>query len=139
MKLQVLNGHQCLRVVAIPVGYITITDCTYINTERSYEPVTNYLTRNNAMLTYIYMKYDSTGAQLNNTIAYAAFSLLVACPNTPTLPNRAHPLDFHENKLIVQKYCYYLLDRCENITWRKKIERFHRQISSVFQFKSGRV
>ena len=30
--------------------------------------------------------------------------ILVACPNTPTLPNHVHPLDFYKNKLIVVRY-----------------------------------
>ena len=45
--------------------------------------------------------------------------LLVACPNTPTLPNHAHPQDFNENKLIVQKKCYYVFIGCKDITWQK--------------------
>ena len=31
---------------------------------------------------------------------------LVACPNTPTLPNHDHPLNSHEIKFLFLKYCY---------------------------------
>ena len=65
------------------------------------------------------------------------FALLLACPNTPTLPNHAHPRDFNENKLIVQKKCYYVFRGIKDYTWWK-MDRFHRQLSLVFQFKSGR-
>ena len=32
---------------------------------------------------------------------------------TPTLPNRAHPRDFNESKLIAQKKCYDVFQLCK--------------------------
>ena len=43
-----------------------------------------------------------------------------SCPNTPTLPSHAHPWQINENKLIVEKYCYYVLKRCKRYHLVKK-------------------
>ena len=45
---------------------------------------------------------------------------LVASPIMPTLLNHAHPQNFHENKLIVMKFCYNVLDRSpSHYLWKK--------------------
>ena len=94
----------------------------------------------NKDVTYMHVEHLKLKSQnaVHLLFIHVLLRLLVACLNTPTLPNHAHPRDFNENKLIVQKKCYYVFKGCKR-HYLVKMERLNRQLSSVFQFKSGRV
>ena len=59
------------------------------------------------------LKVWFTGIGVKPYSTVSSIDVQVACLNTPTLPNHAHPRDFNENKLIVQKKCYYVLKGCK--------------------------
>ena len=56
---------------------------------------------------------------------------------TPTLPNHTHPRNFLQNKFIVEKYCYYGLERCKGHYLVKKSNDYIINFCQCFSLKLG--